>query len=80
MIKGTIAELRQLSEDAEGESTSSCDSNSSDSSNSCDIDLGGDEEVDEDAEVEDGEEVNQVKDPALVPANFEYFFLYLLVL
>ncbi|GFY96794.1 hypothetical protein Acr_11g0011000 [Actinidia rufa] len=52
-IEGSTAELRQLREDTEGESTGSSGSNSLDSSSSWDVDLGGDEEErDEDAEVE----------------------------
>ncbi|GFZ06721.1 hypothetical protein Acr_18g0008910 [Actinidia rufa] len=64
LFEGTLAELRRLLEEVEGESSDSSESSSS----SWDVDLGYEGE-DEEAEVEDGEEVNQVLATALlVPA------------
>ncbi|GFY88775.1 hypothetical protein Acr_06g0007150 [Actinidia rufa] len=60
LFEGTLAELRRLLEEAEGESSGSNESSSS----SWDVNL-GDEDLDEEAEVEDDEEVDQV--PAAVP-------------
>ena len=65
LIEWTVAELKQLRENTEGESTGSSGSSSSNSSSSWG--LGGGEEREEDVVVKEGEEVNQVKDPYQVP-------------
>ncbi|GFZ01113.1 hypothetical protein Acr_14g0007480 [Actinidia rufa] len=67
LFEGTLAELRRLLEEAEGESSGSSESSSS----SWDIDL-GDEALNEEAEVEDGEEVDQIHAAAPLIVEHSY--------